>query len=986
MVDDAECCANLRKASLSLRFYNLFSSHISFFLFNAGICALALQANPKLSWRDMQHIVVQTANPEPLLKEDGWFTNGVGRKFNHKFGYGLMDASAMVDLAQNWPGIASQRECSSPLMTPSLNLAKAKNEVTKVAVTMDGCKDSINAVKVLEHVVCKITLRHNPRGSLHVVLISPVGTRSSLLLPRPRDRTDSGFENWPFLSVHFWGESPNGTWTLEVSQNEGNVGRKPGILKTWQLIMYGTDEYSPMGPQFPKDDDIENEEGEDEDEEEEGSFDSGRKNESFMHENGNVEVVPGSPISEETNNVAASEDGCHPECVNGCTKLASSDSCHSCRNYNFMGNCVPACPDGSYETPENTCELCSKKCSKCHGPLESQCLSCPSGKLLMPSTASCLKKCPRGWRAASNTCLACPTNCANCNNEDRCENCLMGFYLRTDTQECVASCPDGQFKDNRTMTCQFCDADCDTCFGPRPTQCARCKKGSHYFHRKCSKEACPTGYFADLNISECVPCPKGCQTCLGPDSCDVCEKGWSLINGKYCIPSLSAKCPQEGMYFNNRTGTCSSCHPNCGTCFDGTPEGCLSCNHQIGSVAHDKGHTRLSLMHISSCLEEACPEQTFQFNHECRHCAHACKICSSLQKCDVCHLGYFLTKTGHCVPSCPLGQFGSVEGNNTCQDCPRTCLECVNATTCSVCEDKTPFLTLEGNCVDRCPFGTYKNGEDHRCLNCHASCHSCSGAGSSDCLSCPPGTRLHDYSCQSCSLGRYYDTATSNCQKCHQSCQTCSGPLQSECLSCPSPNLHLDENKTCVPCCSSNIATEPAAFATNVIQGPSNEGNDGEVENTVIEQTSTCCLCDEKTGKCLPREHLNGNKKRGTRELVSTNYLDAFVVFMTMLLVTSLAIVGYRKYKWSRRRIIRAKWRRVHQYEKVPTNSNSNHGCEDDLDLMQSNNGSTSFNPADDFSDSEEDGDEVDISMHRFGDERRRLLMHNGNASESINT
>ena len=65
--------------------------------------------------------------------------------------------------------------------------------------------------------------------------------------------------------IHFWGESPNGTWTLEVSQNEGNVGRKPGILKTWQLIMYGTDEYSPMGPQFPKDDDIENEEGEDED-------------------------------------------------------------------------------------------------------------------------------------------------------------------------------------------------------------------------------------------------------------------------------------------------------------------------------------------------------------------------------------------------------------------------------------------------------------------------------------------------------------------------------------------------------------------------------------------------------------------------------------------------------------------------------------------------------------------------------------------------
>ena len=187
----------------------------------------------------MQHIVIQTANPNPLLKEDGWFTNGVGRQFSHKFGYGLMDASALVDAALDWPGISPQQECISAVMNPNLNLAKKANDVVKVAVSTNGCKDTSNAINVLEHVVCKITLRHNPRGSLHIVLISPMGTRSSLLLPRPRDKTDSGFENWPFLSVHFWGEAPNGTWTLEVTQNEGNT-RRPGVLKSWQLIMYGT--------------------------------------------------------------------------------------------------------------------------------------------------------------------------------------------------------------------------------------------------------------------------------------------------------------------------------------------------------------------------------------------------------------------------------------------------------------------------------------------------------------------------------------------------------------------------------------------------------------------------------------------------------------------------------------------------------------------------------------------------------------------------
>lgn len=44
----------------------------------AGICALALEANRDLTWRDMQHIVVRTAKPANLKALD-WVTNGVGR-------------------------------------------------------------------------------------------------------------------------------------------------------------------------------------------------------------------------------------------------------------------------------------------------------------------------------------------------------------------------------------------------------------------------------------------------------------------------------------------------------------------------------------------------------------------------------------------------------------------------------------------------------------------------------------------------------------------------------------------------------------------------------------------------------------------------------------------------------------------------------------------------------------------------------------------
>lgn len=52
---------------------------------------------------------------------------------------------------------------------------------------------------------------------------SPQGTQSTVLPPRLSDGAAAGFNNWPFLSVHFWGENPAGTWKFEVD-NGGQAG------------------------------------------------------------------------------------------------------------------------------------------------------------------------------------------------------------------------------------------------------------------------------------------------------------------------------------------------------------------------------------------------------------------------------------------------------------------------------------------------------------------------------------------------------------------------------------------------------------------------------------------------------------------------------------------------------------------------------------------------------------------------------------------
>jgi len=210
----------------------------------AGVCALALEANPGLTWRDMQHLVVMTSRPGPLLGEAGWLTNGRGRQFNHKFGYGLMDAAAMVELAEKWKVVPLQHICQSAVMESELKLPEIAGQAVTTSMVSDGCGGTLNVVNHLEHVQCKISLTFVPRGNLMMVLTSPSGTRSTLLFPRPRDTLGQRFDQWPFLSVHFWGEQAAGKWTLELVNMGGDrpVHAGQGVLHTWQMIWYGTED------------------------------------------------------------------------------------------------------------------------------------------------------------------------------------------------------------------------------------------------------------------------------------------------------------------------------------------------------------------------------------------------------------------------------------------------------------------------------------------------------------------------------------------------------------------------------------------------------------------------------------------------------------------------------------------------------------------------------------------------------------------------
>ncbi|XP_022262989.2 proprotein convertase subtilisin/kexin type 4 isoform X2 [Canis lupus familiaris] len=224
----------------------------------AGMIALALEANPFLTWRDMQHLVVRASRPAQLQAED-WRTNGVGRQVSHHYGYGLLDARLLVDMARTWLPTQPQQKCVVRIVhtpTPAggaLTPHAAPSPIlplTQVRKNVSACAGRANYIRSLEHVQVQLSLSYSRRGDLEISLTSPMGTRSTLVAIRPLDVSGQGYNNWIFMSTHFWDEDPRGLWTLGL-ENKGYYFNT-GTLYRYTLLLYGTAEdmtARPPGPQ-----------------------------------------------------------------------------------------------------------------------------------------------------------------------------------------------------------------------------------------------------------------------------------------------------------------------------------------------------------------------------------------------------------------------------------------------------------------------------------------------------------------------------------------------------------------------------------------------------------------------------------------------------------------------------------------------------------------------------------------------------------------
>ncbi|KAJ2923464.1 hypothetical protein H1R20_g13638, partial [Candolleomyces eurysporus] len=178
-----------------------------------GVFALALQARPDLTWRDVQHLCVQTArqiNPE----DEDWEKTAVGRYYSYKYGFGVLDAEKYVKAAQTWELVKPQAWFDTP--TVRLENGTMDSNGTFAGGTFiapGGINSTITVTKemlaernfeTLEHINVKVWINHTRRGDVEVKVTSPNNITSVLASRRQADGATTGFPGWIFMSVKHW--------------------------------------------------------------------------------------------------------------------------------------------------------------------------------------------------------------------------------------------------------------------------------------------------------------------------------------------------------------------------------------------------------------------------------------------------------------------------------------------------------------------------------------------------------------------------------------------------------------------------------------------------------------------------------------------------------------------------------------------------------------------------------------------------------------
>ena len=204
-------------------------------------------------------------------------------------------------------------------------------------------------------------------------------------------------------------------------------------------------------------------------------------------------------------------------------------------------------------------------------------------------------------------------------------------------------------------------------------------------------------------------------------------------------------------------------------------------------------------------------------------------------------------------PSC--GSYNGQMGSLSCITCDASCQTCIGtgSNECLTCAPTYYALTdTELSCVTTCPLDKYADSSTMSCIDCDSTCLTCSGSTATDCDSCSGSGILDDGSCgPNCSSGKY-----SMSRVCVITCPSHYYNHTDTCLECPSEcsECELDTSNPsdiaqvkCTECVLPNILEDSLCKPTTSCE-------DGEYlsdDNQCITCDPDCLQCEEEPTKCI---------------------------------------------------------------------------------------------------------------------------------------
>ena len=164
-----------------------------------------------------------------------WVQNAAGYWFHDWYGFGAVDLDRAVEFARSYSpdslGTFSASEWVDETVEESIPDFDGFGSVSSIAISGHANAANIEAVQV------RVTLDHEFYSDLAIQLRSPNGTLSTLNSAFNDGLVNqSGYTlNWTLLSNAFYGENPNGLWTLQVVDA---AQEDVGTLNEWGIRFF----------------------------------------------------------------------------------------------------------------------------------------------------------------------------------------------------------------------------------------------------------------------------------------------------------------------------------------------------------------------------------------------------------------------------------------------------------------------------------------------------------------------------------------------------------------------------------------------------------------------------------------------------------------------------------------------------------------------------------------------------------------------------